>query len=224
MIFDAALEPWILEVNMSPAMAHRSPEQSRLIETMCKGLLQVAVYPHFDCPAQPSGRGTSGGTDREAAGNLWEPLMAVTQGGCGEPSVDTAEEVIPDTPRAPLNDWDEIPPPDGQIRPPKGGALHRKYSGIPGRIGPSSSAAVTADPYFQKFVDAAATAAPSVAGGGGVRPASAKDTTAGKSVPNLIAVGTAVSEATIATIDSICIGADKLRALKRCVSDAFPGY
>ena len=46
-IIDQALVPWILEVNMSPAMAHRTPEQCTLIETMSKGLLKLAVLPYF---------------------------------------------------------------------------------------------------------------------------------------------------------------------------------
>jgi hypothetical protein len=45
-IFDKGYNPWILEVNMSPAMAHRSEDQSKLIESMSKGLIDIAILPH----------------------------------------------------------------------------------------------------------------------------------------------------------------------------------
>ena len=45
-IFDREFEPWILEANLSPAMAHRGTAQSRNIATMAEGLLKLAVLPH----------------------------------------------------------------------------------------------------------------------------------------------------------------------------------
>lgn len=44
-ILDKDLTPWILEVNMSPAMAHRSTAQSALIADMVQGLMALAVLP-----------------------------------------------------------------------------------------------------------------------------------------------------------------------------------
>lgn len=44
-ILDDDLTPWILEVNMSPAMAHRSAAQNSLIASMIKGLVNVAILP-----------------------------------------------------------------------------------------------------------------------------------------------------------------------------------
>lgn len=110
MIIDAALEPWILEVNMSPAMAHRTPEQSRLIASMSRGLLALAVFPHFptltvddednddddgaaasgfhapDCDSSDIGQpGAQAGAPRADYGE-WEVLCAAsssTAAGCG---------------------------------------------------------------------------------------------------------------------------------------------
>jgi hypothetical protein len=213
-IFDAALEPWVLEVNMSPAMAHRTPEQSKLIETMCKGLLRIAVFPHFQGSREATPRTTS-----DSESTTWQPLTPPSSSvpPTEEPrvSVETPREEGNITPVPVLNDWDEIVPPDGQIRPPKGSALLRKYSGIAGRpksVGVTSATA--GDPYFQKFIDAAASETGSSASSG--RAGSAKEgVVRGVAAPNLIAVGTVVTEGTIAAIDSICVGSDKLRALKR---------
>jgi hypothetical protein len=213
-IFDAALEPWILEVNMSPAMAHRTPEQSRLIESMCKGLLKLAVFPYFQASREATPR-TNGDSD----GTTWEPLTPVSSSvpPTDRPTIsgETPREEGNVTPAPVLNDWDEIVPPDGQTRPPKGSALMRKYSGVAGRQASAGVTSATAgDPYFQKFIDAAASEPASFANSG--RASSAKEGVArGVAAPNLIAVGTAVTEGTIAVIDSICVGSDKLRALKR---------
>jgi hypothetical protein len=213
-IFDAALEPWILEVNMSPAMAHRTPEQSSLIESMCKGLLRIAVFPHFQGSREATPR-TNGDSD----GTTWEPLTPVFSSvpPTERPTVsaETPREEGIITPAPVLNDWDEIVPPDGQIRPPKGSALLRKYSGIAGRPASAGVTSATAgDPYFQKFIDAAASETGSLASS--ARVGSAKEgVVRGVAAPNLIAVGSAVTEGTIAAIDRICVGSDKLRALKR---------
>jgi hypothetical protein len=213
-IFDAALEPWVLEVNMSPAMAHRTLEQSKLIETMCKGLLRIAVFPHFHGSREATPR-----TNGDSEGTTWEPLTPLsssvppTEGSTVSAEAPREEGNL--TPPPVLNDWDEIVPPDGQIRPPKGSALLRKYSGIAGRPASAGVTSATAgDPYFQKFIDAAASEPASFASSG--RAGSAKEgVVRAVAAPNLIAVGSAVREGTIAAIDSICVGCDKLRALKR---------
>lgn len=44
-LLDETLYPWVLEVNMSPAMAHRSDEQSALIKSMARQLVSLAVVP-----------------------------------------------------------------------------------------------------------------------------------------------------------------------------------
>lgn len=44
-LLDETLYPWVLEVNMSPAMAHRSDEQSTLIKSMARQLVSLAVVP-----------------------------------------------------------------------------------------------------------------------------------------------------------------------------------
>lgn len=45
-LLDEALEPWILEVNMSPAMAHRNEEQSALIACMAKQMIDIILEQH----------------------------------------------------------------------------------------------------------------------------------------------------------------------------------
>jgi hypothetical protein len=181
---------------------------------MCKGLLRIAVFPHFHGSREATPR-----TNDNSEGTTWEPLTSAsapvlpTEGPTV--SAETPREEGNITPAPVLNDWDEIIPPDGQIRPPKGSALLRKYSGIAGRPASAGVTSATAgDPYFQKFIDAAASDTGSSASSG--RAGSAKEgVVRGVAAPNLIAVGTAVTEGTITVIDSICVGSDKLRALKR---------
>jgi hypothetical protein len=52
-IFDRNYQPWILEVNMSPAMAHRGTKQSSNIASMAEGLLNLAVLPQTDPKINP---------------------------------------------------------------------------------------------------------------------------------------------------------------------------
>lgn len=198
---------------MSPAMAHRTPEQSRLIEGMSRGLLALAVYPHYPNQLSRGASVTTLGvvTDNSAGALVWEALTTaeVSAEDTNTADADEPQEDAPAIEPIPVSDWDEIIPPDGYIRPPKGSALHRKFSGIgiAGRGGSSASSnAAAADPYFQKFLDAAAAES---AGSG-------KAASRGN-VPNLIMTGTAIGEATIAVIDSLCVGYDQLRALQRLV-------
>lgn len=44
-LIDETFQPWILEVNMSPAMAHRSIEQSLLIERMSQEMTLIGIIP-----------------------------------------------------------------------------------------------------------------------------------------------------------------------------------
>lgn len=44
-LLDNNFHPWLLEVNMSPAMAHRSDRQSRLIRRMSHQFVQLAIAP-----------------------------------------------------------------------------------------------------------------------------------------------------------------------------------
>ena len=54
-ILDDELTPWILEVNMSPAMAHRSHAQSKLISDMVQGLVNLAILPVTGAPEKEDG-------------------------------------------------------------------------------------------------------------------------------------------------------------------------
>ena len=47
-ILDQFFNPFILEVNMSPAMAHRSQDQSLLIQNMSRKMVSLAIFPHLD--------------------------------------------------------------------------------------------------------------------------------------------------------------------------------
>jgi hypothetical protein len=51
-LIDEQFEPWILEVNMSPAMAHRSLEQSLLIQKMSLEMISLAILPKLKDPLQ----------------------------------------------------------------------------------------------------------------------------------------------------------------------------
>jgi hypothetical protein len=47
-ILDQYFNPYILEVNMSPAMAHRNKDQSQLIQNMSRKMVALAIVPHLD--------------------------------------------------------------------------------------------------------------------------------------------------------------------------------
>ncbi len=94
-MLDSQLTPWLLEVNMSPAMAHRSTEQAALIAGMCAGLVQLAILPHVageagevldDCYCVQDVSPSLGAADTESSNNSgaskgsnfgsWKPLSA----------------------------------------------------------------------------------------------------------------------------------------------------
>lgn len=244
MIFDSKLEPWILEINMSPAMAHRSLEQNQLIKNMCCGLLDIAVYPHFleanqqfslckvdfdigdavsdnvktSYCGEDTILATGGGYTQSSTVTNWEVLVSMDTASAAL----TSSTVLVEKPTyaepveliSLVNDWDEILPPDGVVRPPKvgngtGGALLRKYSGIPGRNTGSQTTerrgSGGGENYFQKFVNVAANAA--------LTTASTKDTSS-RNISNMVMVGMGVNEAQMERIDSLCNGHQKLMALQ----------
>lgn len=228
-ILDASLQPWVLEVNMSPAMAHRSPQQSKLIETMTQGLLNLAVYPHFggNAPVENNADEVSdkqGMSERESLFGKWEALtpltvISSTSTTTASSNVETSEVIVEpeDTPAVVLGDWDEIAPPPGTFtkpngsskprRPSSGSALHRKYAHVHG-----NSSEAQSDAYFQKFVYAAAdqSSKGSVYVNSGVDGIASGGTSSGANfvanVSNLMAVGSAVTVSTMDKIDSLCSG------------------
>ena len=224
MILDASLQPWVLEVNMSPAMAHRSPQQSKLIETMTQGLLNLAVYPHFggSAPAETNVGNEDdkqGNSDARALYGQWEALTPSVSGATTTTNVESTEVIAEpeDTPAVVLGDWDEIVPPPGTFtkpngsskprRPSSGSALHRKYAHVHG-----NSSEAQSDAYFQKFVNAAAdqSSKGSVYVNSGVDGIASGGTFSGATfvanVTNLMAVGSAVTVSTMDKIDSLCYG------------------
>lgn len=127
-IFDAELTPWILEVNMSPAMAHRTAHQCRLIRCMSRGLVELGVNSHFlGVPAEavrmemlmrqdeyPHEMGCSS-DDTHCSSSTWEPLQAATA-DAESADVASAAAVAEDVADAAaidwshdVDDWQEIP-------------------------------------------------------------------------------------------------------------------
>jgi hypothetical protein len=229
-IIDALLEPWILEVNMSPAMAHRTPEQSALIAGMCAGLLDIAVLPHFPGRATAASlEGEGGGVSCTATGDCrWEPLITPAEPPTAKRPVESAPTPIeaPPVELPPLNDWDEIPPPGGhpQKSHKDNSSLQRKFSGIVSargsgavpnipsdrRVGTGTSTIPTNDAYFQKFINAAASAG-SVLVGGSSKPSKEPN----RNVGNMIMTGTAVDVSRITWTDSLCSNFERFVTLQR---------
>jgi hypothetical protein len=233
-IIDALLEPWILEVNMSPAMAHRTPEQSALIAGMCAGLLDLAVLPHFPntAGAAVGGNDGAGGGDvsvvENRTGGRWEPLTTPAEStrtlAQAESTPVPAE--APPVELPPLNDWDEIPPPGGhQSKSHKdNSSLQRKFSGIVNargsgavpnipsdrRAGAGTSAIPTNDAYFQKFINAAASAGSALVGG-----SNKTSKEPNRNVGNMIMTGTAVDVSRISWTDSLCSNFERFVLMQR---------
>ncbi|CAM9171195.1 unnamed protein product [Ectocarpus sp. 13 AM-2016] len=98
---DCDLNPWLLEVNLSPALSHTSKRQSAIIRSMCEGLLSLTVDRMF--PAlQPSS--SCGGLDRESndsdslkqaeehhCSRKWRPICPSTVGR--ESAVDVGQSI-----------------------------------------------------------------------------------------------------------------------------------
>ena len=169
MLITETLQPFILEANMSPAMAHRTAQQSALIAHMTSGLLDRAVYPHFPTtlpttqpPQLPQSDENQTIFQQEQSGS-WELLTPPSTSTTSATILQDEEEVIKDkediveTLFIPLNDWDEMPPPPtttgknsatkstnttsiNRSSNYKSTALQRKFSMLPPRNSTSSSA------------------------------------------------------------------------------------
>jgi hypothetical protein len=76
-LLDETLVPWILEVNMSPGLAHRSDQQNALIKNMIEGLLDMVVSPM--CSDSSTSNIASSTAPADIASE-WELLHTVTLG------------------------------------------------------------------------------------------------------------------------------------------------
>jgi hypothetical protein len=76
-LLDETLIPWILEMNMSPGLAHRNEQQNALIKSMIEGLLDLVVSPVFP---DASASSNASAMPPDAIASAWEPLHSVTLG------------------------------------------------------------------------------------------------------------------------------------------------
>lgn len=110
-LLDEQLNPWILEANMSPAMAHRSEEQSKLIACMCEGLVNLAVMPWVrGCQNNPSESNLVAADDSNKYG-AWEILHDDNVMQQQQPTANDLPDLNTDKNAVEECDWVEIKPP-----------------------------------------------------------------------------------------------------------------
>ncbi|CAN0167367.1 unnamed protein product, partial [Scytosiphon promiscuus] len=106
LLLDKDLNPWLLEVNQSPALTPSSKRQGALIASMCEGLLQLAVDRNFPIPNQAISKACTDGERSNPGGTTsfgskdpseelhrparWKPILTPSQASCMKARATTA--------------------------------------------------------------------------------------------------------------------------------------
>ena len=235
-LIDEMLEPWILEVNMSPAMAHRTPNQCQLISHMSKGLVSLAISPWIhrnSCnpttvePINEACHDNDSSSSDSSVGGAWEQL--IYQLDPPDPTSDSHHPPTTTVEQSLTDDWADCIP----VSPPSSeGLLHHQdcsdsitTTSESSREHPAtrhmnnldnssnsrhhssgSSSGSSGSGYFSKFSAIAS-----------LRKGSRAVVTVDASTA-LTIIGSSISWSTIACFDYCCIGLDKIRRLQRCLT------
>eukprot|EP00947_MAST-08B_sp_MAST-8B-sp1_P002230 g2230.t1 len=107
LILDDALDVWLMEVNLSPALNMRTPYLRAMIKHMLQGLLRLTVDATFGVPAGAAAGATAGGTGpsgaEAAAVNAWPRAGVMDPKNNGDRAGDRARQALADD--------DELGPP-----------------------------------------------------------------------------------------------------------------
>ena len=226
-LLDEQLNPWILEANMSPAMAHRSEEQSNLIANMCEGMVNLAVLPWVDSAIVPTPTSAPSFIPDEIKYGSWEVLQDETMVRVekvvqrtetpGDTFIsDWAEVKRPPRPKSATSNRKSINLPSGQGRMRPSGRLDKKGSGLEATLTPSWCSPNIEfntnqikedcnDNYDMDWVVAKESIAPSTA----------QYICTTNTLQSLEIIGKSISDSTIATIDTLCYKLAKLLLLQR---------
>lgn len=198
-LVDQCLDARILEVNMSPAMAHRTPEQSAVIRLMAQQFMALHFLPKL--PEPHILKDFQEWIDEEEASfsealpwQTWQPLHpeSVEDSGEAASSPDPIQPQETDARAAPLDDWDVME----EVRPPP---LFRSSSfsnNVPRPKSASATTTATASFRRRSFVqndDPSLVPVPPPPLGGG-----------GSSMLSYVLVGKAVSVSSMNYIDFLC--------------------
>ena len=232
-LIDEMLEPWILEVNMSPAMAHRTPNQCQLISHMSKGLVSLAISPWIHrnrcspttvepiseaCHDNDSSSSSSSSSD-SSVGGAWEQLIYQLDPPYPYPKSDSPHPPTITVEQSITDDWADCIP----TSPPSSeGLLHHQdcsdsitTTSESSREHPATRHMNNLDNnsryhsssgsgYFSKFSAIASLRK-------GSRAVTVDASTA------LTIIGSSISWSTIACFDYCCVGLDKIRRLQRYI-------
>lgn len=215
-LLDEQLHPWILEANMSPAMAHRSEDQNRLIASMCEGLVHLAIQPWFEdlFPADKAALSIDG--DR-GYGNYggWEVLC------CEKVAPPKVKEILErDVKQVVLDDWDWRP-----LRPSSAGPSRstrtRSSSGSfrgdrgGGGGGGGGGVGMPLEPAWSSSKGGGVTVAVETANDFEESKYREAPSCAANTLQSLEVVGKRISESDMSILDALCIGFARMVLLQR---------